>query len=189
MDSSSYSIAAGQSVTFTARVMGNSGTPTGTVNFQANSSTISGCGAVALSGGQATCTTSSLGGGSYAITGLYSGDATYAQAVAGPITETVTGGSTSTAYRLTMDSSAYVSSVGQAVTFTAAVYGNSPTGRVDFQDNGTNIGSCVGVPLSGGVATCTISTLTAGSHSIRGMYSGDSSNPAGIAGPITQTVQ
>jgi hypothetical protein len=189
MDSSSYTIGAGKSVTFTARVMGNAGAPTGSVSFQANSSTISGCGAIPLSGGQATCTTSSLGGGTYAITGLYSGDATYTKAVAGPITQTVTGGSTSTAYRLTMDSSAYVSRAGQAVTFTAAVYGNSPTGRVDFQDNGVTIGSCVGIALSGGVATCTTSGLASGSHSIRGIYSGDSSNPSGIAGPITQTVQ
>jgi hypothetical protein len=189
MDSSSYTIGAGKSVTFTARVMGNAGAPTGSVSFQANSSTISGCGAIPLSGGQATCTTSSLGGGTYAITGLYSGDATYTKAVAGPITQTVTGGSASTAYRLTMDSSAYVSRAGQAVTFTAAVYGNSPTGRVDFQDNGVTIGSCVGIALSGGVATCTTSGLASGSHSIRGIYSGDSSNPSGIAGPITQTVQ
>src|SRR5690348_919539 len=107
MDSSSYTIAAGQSVTFTARVLGSSGTPTGTVNFQAGSTTISGCGSVALSNGQATCTTSSLSGGSYAITGLYSGDATYAAAVAGPITETVTGGATTTSYGLTIDSSSY----------------------------------------------------------------------------------
>lgn len=189
MDSSSYTIAAGQSVTFTARVLGSSGTPTGTLNFQAGSTTISGCGSVALSNGQATCTTSSLSGGSYAITGLYSGDATYAAAVAGPITETVTGGATTTGYGLTIDSSSYTSSVGQAVTFTVVVTGNSPTGTVDFQDNGTNIAGCVGVALSGGVAKCTTSGLASGSHPIRGWYYGDANNPAGIAGPITQTVQ
>jgi hypothetical protein len=190
MDSSSYTIAAGQGVTFTARIMGGSGTPTGTVAFRAGSTTIAGCAAVALSGGQATCTTSGLAAGTYAITGIYSGNATYSASTAGPIAQTVTGGGTvSTAYGLTIDSSAYTSSVGQAVTFTVVVTGNQPTGTVDFQDNGNTIAGCRGVALSGGVARCTTAALAAGSHPIRGWYYGDANNSAGIAGPITQTVR
>jgi hypothetical protein len=190
MDSSSYTIAAGQSVTFTARIMGGSGTPTGTVGFLAGSTTIAGCAAVPLSGGQATCTTSALAAGTYAITGVYSGNGTYSASSAGPITQTVTGGgSTSAAYGLTIDSSAYTSSVGQAVTFTVVVTGNGPTGTVDFQDNGTTIAGCRGVSLSGGVARCTTAALAAGTHPIRGWYYGDANNSAGIAGPITQTVR
>jgi hypothetical protein len=188
MDSSSYTIAAGQNVTFTARVMGNSGTPTGTVNFKASGTTIGGCGSVAVSSGQASCTTSSLSSASYAITGVYSGDSKYAGAIAGPITETVTGGAATAQYGLTIDSSSYTSSVGQAVTFTVVVTGNSPTGKVDFQDNGATIAGCSGVALSGGVAKCTTASLAAGSHPIRGWYYGDANNSAGIAGPITQTV-
>jgi len=194
MDASSYAIAAGQAVTFTARVVGNSGTATGTVGFKASGNPIAGCGAVALSGGQAACTTNALGGGTYAITGLYSGDATYAAASAGPITETVTGAaaatSASTSYGLTIDSSAYVASAGQAITFTVVVTGPAtPTGTVDFQDNGTTISGCAGVALSGGTARCTVSSLARGSHAIRGWYYGDASNSAGIAGPITETIQ
>jgi len=89
IDSSSYTISSGSNVTFTVAVMGNSSTPTGTVNFTANGTTISGCGAVTVSSGKATCATSSLGKGSIAVKGLYSGDATYTSGVAGPITETV----------------------------------------------------------------------------------------------------
>ncbi|HET9470745.1 MAG TPA: Ig-like domain-containing protein, partial [Usitatibacter sp.] len=151
-----------------------------------------GCGAVPVSGSQAACTTSALAGGTYAITGLYSGDATYAGAVAGPITQTVTGtaASASASYGLTIDSSAYVASVGQAVTFTVAVTGPvTPTGKVDFQDNGSTIAGCAGVSLSGGIARCTASSLAAGSHPIRGWYYGDANNSAGIAGPITETIQ
>lgn len=189
MDSSSYVIASGQPVTFTARVTGNSGTPGGTLDFRAGSDTISGCAAVPLSGGQAACTSSSLPAGSYAITGLYSGDSTYGPGIAGPITQTVTGGAIGASYGLTIDSSAYTSSAGQAVTFTVVVSGNSPTGTVDFQDDSTTLAGCAGIALSGGVATCTTSSLATGSHVIRGWYSGDANNPAGIAGPITQTVQ
>ena len=89
IDSSSYTIAAGGSVTFTVTVMGNAATPTGTINFTANGTTVSGCGSVALSSGKATCKTSSLAKGSDQMKGLYSGDATYTSGVAGPITETV----------------------------------------------------------------------------------------------------
>ena len=89
MDSTAYTIKLHQSVTFTAAVMGNFGTPTGTISFQDGTSVISGCGSVALSGGKATCTTSALKRGSHAIRGMYSGDATYGIGEAGPITETV----------------------------------------------------------------------------------------------------
>ncbi|HXE60755.1 MAG TPA: Ig-like domain-containing protein [Gemmatimonadaceae bacterium] len=95
MDSTAYVSNAGQSVTFTAAVMGNSGTPTGSVKFQDNGSTLSACAAVTLSNGKALCTTSSLSGGTHAITGAYSGDATYGAGVAGPITQTVNGSATS----------------------------------------------------------------------------------------------
>ncbi len=70
----------GQLVTITATVAPNDGG--GTVAFLNGSSTIGGCGAVALtsSGGneQATCTTSSLTPGSYVFKARYSGDSNYA---------------------------------------------------------------------------------------------------------------
>ena len=89
MDSSAYTANKGTRVTFTAAIMGNAGTPTGTVSFTANNSPISGCTAVALSAGKATCSTNGLKRGSFQIRGNYSGDATYVAGVAGPITETV----------------------------------------------------------------------------------------------------
>ena len=100
------------------------------------------------------------------------------------------GGTASTQSGLTIDSSSYTSSVGQAVKFTVVVTGPvTPTGRVDFQDNGATIAGCSGVQLAGGVATCTTASLAAGTHPIRGWYYGDADNSAGIAGPITQTVR
>src|SRR5206468_2701114 len=52
MASSAYTAAAGQSVTFTAAVMGSSGTPTGSVTFTDNGSVMASCTGVALSGGK-----------------------------------------------------------------------------------------------------------------------------------------
>src|SRR5262249_48931807 len=47
MDSSSYTVNAGQSVTFTARILGTTTAPTGTVAFNANGNAIAGCTSVA----------------------------------------------------------------------------------------------------------------------------------------------
>jgi Bacterial Ig-like domain (group 3)/Calx-beta domain len=70
-------------------------------------------------------------------------------------------------------SSANPINFGQTVTFTATVSSASgtPTGTVQFQDNGVNIGSPQ--PLTGGVATLSTSALTAGAHVIAAIYSGD----------------
>jgi hypothetical protein len=187
IDSSSYTAASGSSVTFTVRVMGNGAAPTGKVNFTANGNSISGCGAVAVSNGQAQCSTQSLSGGTYAVKGVYSGDSTYGSGVAGPITQVITGGSV--AAGLTIDSSSYTASVGQGVTFTVVITGATPaTGTVRFTDGGNSIPNCASVGVSNGSATCTTSSLSPGTHAIRGNYSGDGSNAAGVAGPITETI-
>ena len=59
------------SVTLTATVTG-SGTPTGTVAFSNNGSTISGCGSAVVSGGHATCSTT-MAEGYHVIDAVYSG--------------------------------------------------------------------------------------------------------------------
>ena len=192
MDSSSYASAAGSSVTFTARIMGNAGTPTGSVSFASDGGTIAGCSSVPLSGGAAQCTTSALSGGQHKIAGSYSGDSAYGGAQAGPITQTVTGGASSNVTSslptsFGMDSSSYSAAVGEGVTFTATIPGNG--GSVAFADNGTPIAGCSSVGVSSnGAATCTTSALAAGTHAITGAYSGSGSYAAGVAGPITQTV-
>jgi hypothetical protein len=189
LDASAYTVAAGQSVTYTVRVSGNSGTPTGSVDFRANAASIANCSAVSLSGGAASCTTSFASGGAYAITGVYSGDATYSVGQAGPITETVTGGTTTPTTLPTsfgMDSTAYTIRVGQSVTFTASVPGDG--GTINFTDNNVTISGCGAVAVAAGYARCTTSALVKGTHAIRGIYSGSGGYSAGVAGPITETV-
>ena len=74
------------SVTFTATVSG-SGTPTGTVAFTANGSAISGCNAVAVSGGQAHCTTT-LAQGYNSIDAAYTATGAFANS-SGSMTQLV----------------------------------------------------------------------------------------------------
>ena len=87
-------------------------------------------------------------------------------------------------------SSSSPSTTGQAVTFTATVtptdWTGTPTGTVTFEDGSTVLGS---VPLSGGVATLTVSTLALGSHPITALYSGDTNDAGSTSAVATQVVQ
>jgi hypothetical protein len=188
MTSSSAAINAGQSVTFTATLTGNSGVPTGTVSFQDNGAAIAGCTSTAAASGKATCTTTSLASGSHTITGQYSGDATYASGTAGPITQTVNGTAPAplpTKYGI--DSSAYTSTVGQSVTFTASIPPNS--GTVRFAYGNTWIAGCAPVAVSNGYAKCTTKNLPKGTWAIRAHHYSAAGAKLAVAGPITQTVK
>jgi hypothetical protein len=76
---------------------------------------------------------------------------------------------------LTLTSSPNPSVLGQAVTFTAKVTGDSPTGTVTFSENGKVLGTAT---LSGGVATFTIATLPVGQDAVTASYGGDANNAA-----------
>lgn len=76
---------------------------------------------------------------------------------------------------------------GQAVTFTASVGSFStrtPTGTVTFMDGATTLG----VGILNGQASLAIGTLTAGVHSVRAIYNGDSTFAASASFPVNQTV-
>ncbi|MGB0117729.1 MAG: Ig-like domain repeat protein, partial [Terriglobales bacterium] len=74
-----------------------------------------------------------------------------------------------------ISSSLNPSTYGQAVSFTATVTGNSPTGTVQFTVDGSNLGSPVALS-SGSATSVTTSTLAVGTHTVTAMYSGDSNN-------------
>ena len=73
----------------------------------------------------------------------------------------------------TISSSLNPSTFGQIVTFTATVSSASgtPTGTVQFQDKGSNLGQPQ--PLVGGTVSVSSSSLTPGVHAITAEYSGD----------------
>jgi Bacterial Ig-like domain (group 3) len=64
------------------------------------------------------------------------------------------------------------------VTFTATAANASATGTVIFKDGGVVLGSG---SLSNGVATCTTSDLSKGSHYITVIYDGDANFTEGIS--------
>jgi uncharacterized repeat protein (TIGR01451 family) len=98
------------------------------------------------------------------------------------VTATLVGTSLTTTFSLkntastatAVSSSLNPSLLGQSVTFTATVTsaGGTPTGTVQFKDGVNNLGSPVTLNGSG-QATLTTSSLTAGTHTISAVYSGD----------------
>ena len=159
-----------QSVTFTATVSvtaPGSGTPTGTVQFRDNGVAIAGCTSVAVSNGQAQCSTGTLSVGSHSITAVYSGDTNFTASTSATLTQTVNKSNTTTTITAdTPDPSAR----GQAVTVTFTVvgqFGGTATGNVTVSDG---VNSCTGTVAAG---NCSITLTTVGSRTLTATYAGD----------------
>jgi hypothetical protein len=190
-------LAAGQSVTFTATVTngGGSGTPTGTVSFSdAVSTVVSGSlsttsnalGSAALDGtGKAALSPVTLSTGNHFITASYGGNGTF-PAGSGGMVQVVHNGSSAT----TVTATPNPSSLGQSVTFNVAVTsvptgGAAPTGQVTLTQGSTVIAQ---LTLQNGLASFATSALPAGSSAITAAYAGDSSYSAS-QGSVTAVVQ
>jgi hypothetical protein len=106
------------------------------------------------------------GAGSCTITASQAGNADYESANA-PQILTIAKASTTTS----VTSTASPTDFGQSVTFTATVTSGAgtPSGTVQFKDNGFNLGAAATLNASG-MATFTTSTLATGSHTISADY-------------------
>ena len=162
------SSAYGQPVTFTAVVGAQppgSAVGTGSVTFFD--------GAVSLgtsnldAAGSALFTTSTLAVGAHPITASFGGDANLTPVTSASLLQAVGAAPTVT----TLVSSPNPSTYGASVTFTASVASiNStlvPAGNITFNDGTTVLAT---VPLTGGSATYTTSTLVQGTHPILATY-------------------
>ena len=127
----------GQSVTFTATVTANAGTPTGTVTFYDNAATALGTGT--LSSGTAAFTTTSLSVGSHSITAVYSGDGNFATSTSSPLTQIVN----------------------QTFTLLVSETGN---GTVTSSPSAINCGSTCSASFAGGAQVALTATAGSGSY-------------------------
>ncbi|HWQ31854.1 MAG TPA: Ig-like domain repeat protein, partial [Blastocatellia bacterium] len=173
-----------QPVTFTVTVSkasAEAAAPTGTVTFR-DGATVLGTGTLNGSG-QATLTLSSLSVGTHQITAEYGGDNNYAATNSSALSLSVSKASTTT----TVVASANPVTVNQSVTFTATVSSaaGTPTGIVEFFDGATSLGTA---PLSNGSAFVINSSLTAGDHTIRAVYSGDGNFAGSASDSLAQTI-
>ena len=177
-------------VKFTATVTASG--LSGHVNFTESGAAIAGCTPVTVSGGPtiytASCTTSSLAPGTHSIVAVYAGDATH-KAVASTALSQVVNKAPSAS---TVTSSLNPAPPAASVTFTATVTGTAPTGTFNFKDGATTITGCGTVALTGSgnvrTATCSTSTLPAGTHSITAVFAGDAVNSGSTSPALSQAV-
>ena len=171
----------GQAVTFTATVISDSGSPTGTVLLLNGSAAI---GSGTLASGKTSISVSSLPASSDSITAAYKGSITFAPSKSSPLTQVVSMATTTTG----LTSSANPSGTGQSITYTATVtsqYGGVATGSVVFNSGSQTLGTA---SLSGNVASLTTSFATAGTYSITAQYNGDSNNTGSASAVFSEKI-
>ena len=173
----------GLKVTFTAKVAGNGGIPTGTVTFTDGGTTL-GTGTLDATG-TATFSTTALSQGVHTILATYGGDTDDGGSVSSPLSLTVNLATTATA----LSSSATTANVDTPVLFTAKVTGNGgiPTGTVTFTADGVTIGT--GTLDATGTATLSYSALnTSTPHTILAIYGGDTDDTGSTSNAVTETI-
>jgi len=158
---------------------------TGTVTFKIDGTTSN---PVTLDGtGRATLVTTTLGVGTHTVSATYPGSVNYMPSTSA-ITQTVNKASSNTL----VTSSGSPVTRGTNVTFTAtasaaAPGAGTPTGTVQFLVDGKNVGAPTALtPI--GRATYSTSTLTAGTHLVSAVYSGDGNFNTVTSTNITQRI-
>ena len=177
-------ILAGSPATLTAAVTaggGSLGIPTGSVIFR-NASTV--LGSAAVVSGTASLMVSSLPAGMLSITAAYGGNAIFAATTSAAATTTVFDYAPLTLGAVT--TSRYGTAFSMRAALAASAPGSpAPTGTVAFYSDGSRV--CT-VTLANGVATCTTSALSLGTHTVFAAYSGNAFYVAADSTPKTVEV-
>lgn len=185
--------AVGEAQTLTATVTKPAGSTapvaTGTVAFTRNGGdTVPGCGAVAVTAGQAVCTFTPADEISTSYVATYSGTPTIAESESTPLNLAITKEPTMTS----LTSSSMDVRTGQLTQLIAGVVDDSAdpvsTGTVRFESNGDPIAGCKSVPVSDGDAVCTTSWSTKGEVQVKAIYSGTNLLAESTSGEITIAV-
>jgi titin len=140
---------------------------------------------------QSTCTTTTL---SCELTGLTNGTTYYIsiQSVnvhseyslrSSPLIPVVSGSASS----VSLAASPTTSTFGGSVTLTATLTSGT-TGTVNFESDGSTIGTCGAVTVASNSAQCVTTALPAGSHSLQAYYSGNSTYASSVSSPDTFVV-
>lgn len=182
---SSSTVSVGTSVTFTATVLDEDDEPVEglTVTFKDGGSSL-GTGTT-NSSGVATLTSSGLAAGSHSVTAEASEDSTYSGSTSTAVTVTVNKLTTSTS--LSLGSNTIYVDGSTTATATVTSGGNGVNGlTVTFKDGSTTLGT--GTTNSSGVATYTVSGLSAGNHSITAVVSETSTYATSTSSAASLTV-
>jgi hypothetical protein len=184
-------------VTFTATVTDlPGGTPVllGDVTFVDNTTATTLCANLPMSiFGQAFCSTSNLSVATHNIQATYNGfPGVFSVSLSNIVAQGVNQATTTT----TLNSSLNPSTVGDNVTFTAAIAVNAPGsgapvapgGTVTFVNTTTASNICVAVPVVAGTASCMTNLLGAGVNNIQANYTGDANFTGSASNVVAQNV-
>ncbi|GAA1895492.1 hypothetical protein GCM10009716_01830 [Streptomyces sodiiphilus] len=172
---------AGEPVTWTAFVAvvpPGAGTPTGTVDFTYNGTTVTG---TLQPNGEASVTVPSLPAGTYTVTAVYSGDPDFVSSTSAAVSQVVVPVDTQTVLTFEPVSPVSGETVDLVATVSAVELGaGTPTGTVEFTVDGVPVGT--GTLDGSGVATVSTSPLLVGSYTVTADYQGE-----GDFGPSSDT--
>lgn len=181
-------------ITLSARVLSGSGgaVPTGTVQFYDQTVNANTGSPVTLdaSGNASYQENGQFTVGGHNIAAIYSGDSTYAAGESQPVTINIQPSATS----LTVASSTTTPAGGSTITVTGIVTstnpGNSPpTGTLTVNLDGVAQGNAkLATSASVTSASVNVTVPTAGSHTVQGIYSGDSNYNNSTSNSVTITV-
>ena len=178
----------GDSVTFTATVSADapgSNVPPGSVNFMDGAAVL---GTRTLANGVATFTTTALGLGVHPITAVYTGftlgDYHYSGSTSNQVNQNVRA-STTTSLAATPNPSNHLTPVTFTATISHTLGSATPTGTVDFLDNGNLLGTA---NVVGAQAMLVYSNLGPGVHPITAVYSGDANYGPSPSNTVNQSV-
>jgi sugar lactone lactonase YvrE len=183
ISANSSSVPAGQPVILTATltaINGLAANATGSVAFFDGTSTF--LGQASVTNGSATFTTSTLSQGQHSINAIYSGDSSFAYAIAPPFGLSITAPQASVALAANPNPGI----ANQPITFTATLTPSSATGSVQFLNGSTSLGT---VTVTNGAATLSGITLGAGTYSLTAQYSGGNEFPAATSPALSLTVK
>jgi hypothetical protein len=165
----------GQPVTFTATVPVAS---TGTITFHDGATVL---GSIAISGGVASLTTSTLATGTHTVTASYAGDTNYSGSVSAPLSQVVD-------KVTTVLPAPGVSNTSPAPNTSVTITEQVPTGvtgTVTFSNGSTVLGTA---PIVSGVATLTVPTLPIGPNPITASVEETATYTAATSPATTVTV-
>ncbi|HEY2764097.1 MAG TPA: Ig-like domain repeat protein [Pseudonocardiaceae bacterium] len=157
----------------------------GSVQFKDGAGSIGA--AVPVAGGTASTTTSTLTAGTHSLTAVFTptDPAAFGPSTSPAVSFVVntSSGATATTTTLSVTPSGSVSQ-GTSVTLNGSVSPAAAAGSIQFTDGGTNLGAPV--PVAGGTASTTTSTLAVGSHSLAASFI--PANPAAFGASSSQPV-
>jgi sugar lactone lactonase YvrE len=165
-------------VTFSVKVTGNGGIPTGTVTFSADGVAI-GTGTLDATG-MASVSDANLAVGSHSITAVYGGDTNDAPSTSTALSQVV--GTIPTATALGASIAGGNSPEVILVATVVGATGTAPTGTVTFQVGNVVLGSA---PLNSSGVAILAPNLPAGSENVVAVYSGDALHSASQSQPVS----